>query len=219
MNEIYVRTKVLNGDYYFAVPYVENKEENIEISNPSETLAPSCKAVKKYVENYVENTKNDFEEQLNRSQENQDDVLNSTFAKKLEVFYVLPADFIRNGDRDIYKVRLEQGTINSAGKEENNTNRVRTDFIPVGNDAIGTFSNGSTQKYGIRLYDENKTYLRSATGKDNNISGGDTWSTSSPLNIDTALNVDRNTKYVRLFFANDDTDTAITPQEVEMSFT
>lgn len=137
-----------------------------------------------------------------------------------ELLEALPSE-MREVIDAAYDAGLEQGAVDPvSGLVTNSDKRVRTDYIPVGHNIIGTFKENSTQQFVMRVFDKDKSFMGIAFVDANGTwSTRSSWNTGVPCDIDGVKSVYPTAKYIRFVFAKSDTELVILPSEVEMIFT
>jgi len=106
----------------------------------------------------------------------------------------------------VYDAELTQGSIDYDGIETENTERIRTNFIPVGNGIVGTLPEGSTRRFAVRVYSELKEYLGYASHDATGFIVSNAWGTGSPVVVDNIVKYYPTAGYVRFYYDTGDID-------------
>lgn len=124
--------------------------------------------------------------------------------------------------RGAYNPGWEQGALDpSTGAESSNSLRIRTDYIPIGEEVLGSFQSGANQEYWVRIYNGNKQFIGS--GKVNSsgkITGTESGlaAVSYDIDIDSAAITVPKAKYIRLVVKYPNNAT-ITPSDCKLDMT
>lgn len=119
-----------------------------------------------------------------------------------------------------YEVEWEQGGVNDSGVESDSSIRIRTDYIPIGEGIVGSFSGDPAISFWVRVFDGNKALIGNGDTTDTGAVVENPSPRSGPIDVDTALIQWPNAKYVRLSARNiSSASAAILPEQNSMTFT
>lgn len=121
-----------------------------------------------------------------------------------------------------YDAGLEQGNCDNYGTFSDNTKRVRTTYIPIGEGIEGKYPETAEESFYVRLFDENKAFIGNGNVQANGTMTMASYSVAArvsyPITFDSIMNTAPNVKYAVVVFQNT-AQTVYAPADVKMGFT
>ena len=126
-------------------------------------------------------------------------------------------------ERSAYNPGWEQGGLSSStGEETESSGRIRTGFIPIDEEILGSFQSDANQDYWVRIYNNSKEFIGNGVVNSGGniirtVPSAEAVSYNYDLTVDSAKNV-QNAKYIRLV-VKFVTSEEITPSDCKFDMT